>query len=111
MVNARADHGDGVPILVPQVSNATDLWGASREDALIIGIQKDGEVFFQQWKVGPDELPKMLRDSIRSGSPRRVYIRADRRSRYRATMLVLDGIHSAGLSEVALVAESLNSVH
>jgi biopolymer transport protein ExbD len=98
-------HGDGVPIHLPRTLNAIDLWGARREDALNIAIQRDGQIFFQQWKVGPDELPDMLRESVRSGSPRKAYIRVDRRSRYRATIAVLDGIQAAGLREIAFIAE------
>jgi biopolymer transport protein ExbD len=103
--------GDGVRIYIPRTLNAVDLWGARRDDALNIAIQRDGQIFFQQWKVGADELPNMLRESVRSGSPRKVYIRVDRRSRYRATMLVLDGIQAAGLSEIAFIARSGGAVY
>jgi biopolymer transport protein ExbD len=98
--------GDGVRIYIPRTLNAADQWGARRDDALNIAIQRDGAIFFQQWKVGSDELPNMIRESVRSGSPRKVFIRVDRRSRYRAIMLVLDGIQAAGLSEIAFVTES-----
>lgn len=97
-------HGDGVGMHLPRTLHAVDLWGARRDDALNVAIQRDGQIFFQQWKVGSDELPNLLRESVRSGSPRKVYIRADRRSRYRATMAVLDGIQAAGLTEVALIS-------
>lgn len=96
--------GDGAPIYLPQTSNAINLWGVLRDDSLNIAIQRDGSIFFQQYKIGPEELPEMLRERVLRGSPKKVYIRADARSRYRATIEVLDGIHSAGLSQVAFIA-------
>lgn len=94
---------DGTPITLPGTASAVALLDARREDALQVAILRDGKIFFDRQQIGPAELPSRLRERVRAGAPKKVYIRADARARYRTVMAVLDGIRSAGLSDVAFI--------
>jgi biopolymer transport protein ExbD len=94
---------DGVPITPPSTASAIALWRARREDALQVLILRDAKIFFDRRQIRPEELPSRLQERIRAGAPRKVYIRADARVRYRTVMAVLDDIRSAGLSDIAFI--------
>ena len=96
---------DGVSAQLPRVRNAIALWGAQREDAWLITIYRDGQLFLDGQRVAPEELTFGLRARLRHGAPGKVYIRADGRARYSAVASVLDGIHSAGLTHIVFLTE------
>lgn len=89
----------------PKARNAVYKPESEREDALLVSIQRDGKVFFDVTQVGPDDLPPKLRDRIKQGAPKTVYLRADGRAHYKAVKEVLDEVRDAGLSKVAFMVE------
>jgi biopolymer transport protein ExbD len=93
----------GVAISLPRASNAIVMRGADREDALIIAIARDGQIFFDRKIVTFDEVPLLLRDRLRAHALPTVYIKADARVRYHTVSSVLDSIRDAGLANVALL--------
>jgi len=90
---------------LPKVVNTSELLGLLREDALKVVVMRDGAVIFDAQFVLPEELSVRLQDRVRSGAPKKVYIRADERARYIRVKEVLDSIGSAGLSDIAFVTE------
>ncbi|HYL91517.1 MAG TPA: biopolymer transporter ExbD [Alphaproteobacteria bacterium] len=95
--------GQKAAINLPQTANAIEFRGARREDALQVAIIRNGTVFFDGQKIYPDDLAAKLREGLRAGAPRKVYVRADARVRYRFVMDVIDSIRSVGLSDVAFI--------
>jgi biopolymer transport protein TolR len=89
------------------VRHATRMPGARREDAMHINIQRDGGVFFGYQGVSPNGLPALIRDGIRNGAEKRVYISADARAKYRAVEEVLNEVRLAGVENVCFLAESI----
>ncbi|MGZ7099736.1 MAG: ExbD/TolR family protein [Candidatus Angelobacter sp.] len=96
---------DGMSADVPSVRNAVGLWGAQREDALVIFVLRDGQLFFDAKKITSEELTAQLRARVHAGAPREVYIRADGHVRYSAVASVLESIRSAGLTNLAFLTE------
>jgi biopolymer transport protein TolR len=96
---------DGVFVELPKSSHALDLSGARRDDALLIAVFRDGQVFLDSQRIAPEDLTNKLLARLHAGAPRAVFIRADARARYRAIASVLDSIRSAGLTNVAFVTE------
>ncbi len=97
-------HG-GIKPNLPQVSHAVSMTHANRGDAMIVTIFRDDKVFFRSELVRPNELPVKIRDSLNQGAERKVYIRADARSRYGWVAEVLDGIRSAGVEKIGFLVE------
>jgi biopolymer transport protein ExbD len=94
---------DGISAELPHAHNALVLWGTQKQDALLVIILRDGQLFFGSNKVNPRELTTQLRVRIGLGSPRHVYIRADERARYSAVSSVLNSIRSANITNVAFL--------
>jgi biopolymer transport protein ExbD len=92
-------------IRLPQARHALELWDSRRNDALLITIARDGQVFFGSQRVAPKELAAKLFERIQSGAPRTVYIRADAHARYHTIADVLDSIQFAGLTNIAFLTE------
>jgi biopolymer transport protein ExbD len=95
----------GVSVDLPKAIHSLDLWGIRSEDALMIFILRDGQLFFGNQKVTPEELSAKLRIRVHGDATRKVYIRADAHARYHTIADVLDSIHSAGLTNVAFLTE------
>ena len=95
----------GQSVDLPTASHAVLMGDARREDALRIAIFRDGKVFVDTELVTSEDLIAKLREHVRAGAPRKVYIQADVRVHYRAVKGVLDGVHSAGLTNVAFITE------
>src|ERR1700756_3419985 len=80
-------------------------WGANRSDAMIAVVARDGNVYFRSERVLPQELAPKIRQCLRTGSERRVYLRADARVRYEAVKSVLEAIQSAGVEDIFVLTD------
>src|ERR1700722_13272973 len=87
----------GIAVDLPKVLHPKLVPNALREDAIIVWVMRNGDVFLGNDRVAPDELPGRIRERVSRGSKRTVYIRADARSKYRNVKEVLDETHSAGI--------------
>ncbi len=79
--------------------------GANREGALVVGVLRDGKVFFRTEQVTTAELPGKIRDGISQGAERKIYIKADIRGRYATVKEVLDAVRASGVENVAFLTE------
>jgi biopolymer transport protein ExbD/biopolymer transport protein TolR len=98
----------GRPALA-QTRHAIPMPGAYREDALIVAVLRDGKMFFDHSQIAPEQLPDKIREELNQGAPRMVYIKADRRARYRSVASAIDGVRAAGMQEFALLTEQRQS--
>jgi len=97
---------DGVSIDLPKTPHPRPMWRAQREDALIVGILRDGNIFFGNDKVAPDQLSGKIGERIRAdGGERKVYIRADSRAQWGRVGEVIDQVRAAGIPEVGFLAD------
>ena len=95
---------DGVSADLPKVWHPKPMPGARREDALTVDILRDGMIYFGHGPTKPDDLPAQIRERVRWGAEKKIYIRADGRARYGTVLEVLDAIHSAGVERIAFLA-------
>ena len=96
---------------LPVATHSSALYGADREDAMIVGINRDGRIFFDRKQVSPDELSLGIRKSLKQKPERKVYIRADSKARYRTVTLALEAIRAAGIEDIAFVTFSPPNPH
>ncbi len=90
---------------LPQARNYAHEAAARREDALYVGVARNGQVFFRQTRVVPDELPGLIRTALRAGSEKKVYIYADARARNADVSIVINQIRLSGIERIAFVVE------
>jgi biopolymer transport protein TolR len=102
---ANPDRRVGPNVDLPGTAHAQSLPRAIKEDALSVYVSRDGTIYFRASKIGLNELPQVLRNGYWTGSERKVYLRADARSKYGDVKAVLDQISAAGIQDVAFITE------
>ena len=93
----------GVPLELPK-SRAAEL--TEPKKPIIISLNRDGEVFIGDERVGGDELEPRLVQLAAKDSSRIVYVRSDRTNTYAQVMDTLGLVNHAGFSKVSLIAEA-----
>jgi biopolymer transport protein ExbD len=86
-------------------SHAVSMPGAIREDAIRIMLTRDGSLYFRNQRLGAEDLPDQIRESLNSGAERKAYLNVDSRTRYADVEPVLDEIRHAGIAAIALFVE------
>jgi biopolymer transport protein ExbD len=76
---------------------------AIKEDALHVSISASGDVYFRSVKISRSELTSHIREGLRAGSEKKVYVIADARARYEDIRPVLTEISLAGVEQIALI--------
>jgi biopolymer transport protein TolR len=95
----------GVSADLPKVNHPVPVPHAQREDAMTMVIMRNGDLFFGRDRIAPDQLSDSIREQLRRGSEKKVYIRADALVHYRIVEAALDGIRSVGVENVAFLVE------
>ena len=95
----------GVSIDLPRASNPVDMLRANREDAMIIGVTRDGKVYLRSDRADPAELPALIHESLAAGAEQKAYLKIDQRAKYGVVTTVLANVHSAGVQKVGLLVE------
>jgi biopolymer transport protein ExbD len=78
---------------------------ARKEDAMLISITRDGNVFFRDHRVLGSELANEIREGVRNGAEKKVYVVLDARAKYGAAIPVLDQIRLAGIEKFSFLTE------
>jgi biopolymer transport protein ExbD/biopolymer transport protein TolR len=95
----------GVSVDLAKVDNPQSMPDADKEDALIVAVMKDGSVFFGNDKVNPDDLTGKIRDRLTGRIDKRVYLRADARTKFGNVLTVVDDVRSAGVDDLGLLTD------
>lgn len=104
MIIPYPHHGRTVDRVVAR--HAHKLPGAIREDAIKVALTRDGTVYFGNSKIRPDDLPDMVRDAVRNGAEKRIYLEVDARAWYGDVNAVLSQIQLTGIQNVSFIADS-----
>src|ERR1700761_835379 len=99
----------GVAVDMVKAKNPIAMKDADKEDAILIGITRNGEVFLSPGnkRVTADELPGKVRDLQTNKLDKTVYVKADLRSKYGRVEEVVDSLRSAGVDQLGLLTEQI----
>jgi biopolymer transport protein ExbD len=97
----------GQPVEKYKAKNAIAMQAADKEDAIIVAVTRNGQVFLSPGdkQVSVDELPGRVRDLLTNKTDKTVYIKADRRAKYGGVEDAVDNLRAAGVSEIGLLTE------
>jgi biopolymer transport protein TolR len=95
----------GIPVDLAKVNNPDQMQDADKEDALIVAITRDGNVFFGNDKIASDQLTNKIKDRIVNRVDKRVYLRADARAKYKWVVDVVDNVRAAGVDDLGLLTD------
>ena len=95
-----------VAIDMAKVDNAVAMPDADKEDALLVAITRDNKIFFGSDQVsGADQLTHLVKDRLASRTDKRVFIKADARTKYGNVVDVVDNVRAAGVDQLGLLTE------
>jgi len=97
----------GVSVDMAQVNNPEQMPDADKEDALLVSVMRNGDVFFGTDKISVDNLTTKVKDRLASHSAgdKRVYVKADARAHFGNVVQVVDSVRAAGVDDLGLLTE------
>jgi biopolymer transport protein TolR len=95
----------GVTVDLAKVNNPEQMPDADKEDALIVAVMRNGDVFFGNDRIAPDQLTNKIKDRIANRVDKRVYLRADQRAKYKNVVEVVDNVRAAGVDDLGLLTD------
>jgi biopolymer transport protein ExbD/biopolymer transport protein TolR len=95
----------GVTVDLAKVNNPQQMPDADKEDALIVAVMRNGEVFFGNDRIASDQLTNKIKDRIANRPNKIVYLRADARAKYKAVVDVVDNVRAAGVDDLGLLTD------
>jgi len=95
----------GVSVDLAKTNNPTQMPDADKEDALLVAVTRDGKVFFGSDQISPDQLTNKIKDKLANRVDKRVFVRADARTKYGNVVEVVDNVRSAGVDQLGLLTE------
>ncbi|MGA2251261.1 biopolymer transporter ExbD [Terracidiphilus sp.] len=85
------------------VENPTNMPDADKEDAIVVGITRDGSVYLGQNKIALSELGSTVQSKLADKPGKMVFFRADARAKYIDVENAIDAVRTAGVEEVGLL--------
>jgi biopolymer transport protein TolR len=95
----------GVSVDMAKVNNPMPMQDADKEDALLVSIMRNGDVFFGSDKITPDALTGKVKDRLTNRTDKRVYVKADARAHYGNVVQVVDAVRAAGVDDLGLLTD------
>jgi biopolymer transport protein ExbD/biopolymer transport protein TolR len=99
----------GVSVDMAQVNNPEQMPDADKEDALLVSITHNGQVFFGTDEISIDNLTTKVKDRLANRPDKRVYVKADMRARFGGVVLVVDAVRAAGVDDLGLLTDQRKS--
>jgi biopolymer transport protein TolR len=93
----------GVTVDLPVTRSAMAIPEADREDALVVTVTRNGDVFLGTDRTSVAVLPEKIKSAVSNRSAKVLYIKADARTPYSTVVSILDSLDAAGLRKFALL--------
>ena len=94
-----------VQVEMATVENPTNMPDADKEDAIVVGVTRDGSVYLGQNKIALSELGSAVQGKLADKPGKTVFFRADARAKYIDVENAIDAVRTAGVEEVGLLTQ------
>jgi biopolymer transport protein ExbD/biopolymer transport protein TolR len=95
----------GISVDMAKVNNPEQMPDADKEDALLVSITRDGKVYFGSEQTTIDNLTTKVKDRLANKPDKRVYVKADMRTRFGGVVQVVDSVRAAGVDDLGLLTD------
>ncbi len=95
----------GVSVDLAKVNSPEQMPDADKEDALLVSVTRDGQVYFGSDQISVDNLTNKVKDRLANKPDKRVYVKADMRARFGGVVQVVDAVRAAGVDDLGLLTE------
>lgn len=93
-----------IQVDLPDTQTAISEPRALREDAIRVSLTRDGSLYFRRDKTTIENLPFLIQTALQAGAEKKVYLAADRRTRYDDVKATVGAIRAAGITDVVILA-------
>src|SRR5713226_5384337 len=93
------------PVDLARTNTARDMQDADKEDAIVIAVTLDANIFLRTNKILKEEITSEVKDRIANRLDKTVYVKSDARAKYGDVVAVVDEIRSAGVDQLGLLTE------
>jgi biopolymer transport protein ExbD/biopolymer transport protein TolR len=93
------------PVDLAPTNTAKDMQDADKDDAIVIAVTRDGNIFLRTTQIKKEEITSSVKDRIANRLDKTVYVKSDARAKYGDVVAVVDEIRSAGVDQVGLLTE------
>lgn len=94
-----------VNVDLPKADAAKIMEDANKEDAVIVAVTRDGSIYLGANKISIDDMGSKISALLENKTNKEVYLRADQRANYGKVMDAIDGIRTAGVSQLGMLTE------
>ena len=98
-----------VQISMAVVKNPIRMPDASKDDAIVVAITRDGKMYLGQNLVSATELGQQVADRLANKTDKTVFVRADARAQFKAVEDAIDDVRTAGVDQVGLLTERIDN--
>jgi biopolymer transport protein TolR len=100
----------GRSVDLAQTNNPMQMPDADKEDALVVAITRNSDIFFGDDKISdPDTLTPKVKDRLANKNEKRIFIKADANTKYKNVVEVVDAVRAAGVDQLGLLTEQRKS--
>ena len=97
----------GVSVDMVRTRNHIAMDEADREDALVVAVTRDGNVFLARQRIEAEQLGAQVEDVLTNRLDKTVYVKSDQRARYERVVEVVNILRGVGCDNVGLITEKL----
>jgi biopolymer transport protein ExbD/biopolymer transport protein TolR len=97
--------GHGHDVNMATVPRPEDLPNADKDDAIIVAVAREGDIYIGTNKTDEALVTATIRDMVKDRIEKTIFIKSDRRAKYVDVTKVVDDVRSAGVDEVGLLTE------
>ncbi len=92
--------------MVP-TNNPREMPDADKEDAVVVAVTRDGNVFLGATQTAIGELSAKVQELVATRMDKTVHIKSDARAKYERVVAVIDEVRSAGVDQLGLLTEEI----
>jgi biopolymer transport protein ExbD len=95
----------GTSVDMASVNDPREMKDADKDDAIIIAVTRDDNIFLGRNKITKAEITGQVKDLIANKLDKTVYVKSDARAKYGTVVAVVDEIRSAGVDQLGLLTQ------
>jgi biopolymer transport protein ExbD/biopolymer transport protein TolR len=99
----------GVSVDLAKTKNPREMREADRDDAVVVAVTRDGNIFLHDEKLTKDKLNEKIKDLLQNRIDKTVYVRSDRRAKYGGVVDVVDIVRASGVDALGLLTAKAES--
>ncbi|GAC1701535.1 MAG: protein TolR [Candidatus Acidiferrum sp.] len=96
-----------LPVTLAQTDNASEMKAADKDDAVVVAITRDGDIYLGNTRTSKEDLTGQIQDRLSNRLDKMVYIKSDARAKYGAVVAIVDEVRSAGVDQLGLLTQRI----